>query len=247
MSEKVENRQLVVPGEVLAEGMDYLPGEGTYRNQKQILASMLGLVEFKGRLVRIIALNGKYIPKADDPVIGIVTEVSYNKWNVDINCPYPALMLVGDASDRYIDTNKDKLSSFFDVGDAIICQIKRIDETMTAFVTARGPGLRKLHEGRLIKVQAAKVPRIIGRSASMVKMIKEHTGSRMFVGQNGIIWIEGGDEELAIAAVRKIEREAHIPGLTDRMSEFLTSGGKKKAPKPKKKPKAEKKDKKESE
>jgi len=222
MSEIAENRQLVVPGEVLAEGMDYLPGDGAYRNQKNILSSTLGLVEFKGRLVKVIPLNGKYMPKKDDPVIGIVKEVGYNKWTLDLNGPYDAFMLVGDASDRYIDTNRDKLASIFGVGDAVICQIKKIDENLAVFVTARGPGLRKLHEGRIIHVKAAKIPRIIGKSASMVKMIKEFTGTRMFVGQNGIIWVDGGDEALAVEAVRKIEAEAHVPGLTDRMKAFLS-------------------------
>ncbi len=221
MPENVENRQLVVPGKVLAKGMEFLPGDGAYRDKDEIRASVLGLVNFKGRAIRVIPLNGKYFPKRDDPVIGIIKEVGYNSWNLDINCPYEARMLVGDASDRYIDTNRHKLASVFNVGDAVICQIKKVDENMAVFVTARGPGLRKVTEGELIRVKAAKIPRIIGKNASMVKMIKEYTESRMFVGQNGIVWVQGGNSELVKKAIRKIEAEAHMPGLTDRMKEFL--------------------------
>lgn len=222
MSEKVENRQLVVPGKVLAEGMEFLPGDGAYRDNDEIRASVLGLVNFRGRAIKVIPLNGKYLAKRDDPVIGIIKNVGYNSWSLDINSPYEARMLVGDASDRYIDTNRHKLASIFGIGDVVICQIKKVDENMMVFVTARGPGLRKVHEGNLVYVKAAKIPRIIGKNASMVKLIKEFTESRVFVGQNGIIWIQGGDEALAEKAVKKIEAEAHQVGLTDKMKEFLS-------------------------
>ena len=108
MSENVENRQLVVPGKVLAEGMEFLPGDGAYRDNNEIRASVLGLVNFRGRAIKVIPLNGKYLAKRDDPVIGIIKNVGYNSWSLDINSPYEARMLVGDASDRYIDTNRHK-------------------------------------------------------------------------------------------------------------------------------------------
>ena len=40
----VQNKNIVVPGEVLARGMDYLPGQGTYRLGENIHAGKLGLV-----------------------------------------------------------------------------------------------------------------------------------------------------------------------------------------------------------
>ncbi|EQD74645.1 exosome complex RNA-binding protein Rrp4 [mine drainage metagenome] len=57
----------------------------------------------------------------------------------------------------------------------------------------------------------------------MVNLIKEHTGTRIVIGQNGLIWIDGTLESIlkATAAIKKIEREAHTTGLTDRMTEYL--------------------------
>ncbi len=55
-------------------------------------------------------------------------------------------------------------------------------------------------------------------------MIKEQTQARIVVGQNGRIWIVGkevGDEIKVIRAIRKIEREAHTTGLTDRVRELF--------------------------
>ena len=43
------------------------------------------------------------------------------------------------------------------------------------------------------------------------------------VGQNGLVWINGTPEGelLAVKAIRKIEEESHLSGLTDRIKEFL--------------------------
>ena len=62
----------------------------------------------------------------------------------------------------------------------------------------------------------------------MVNLIKEYTDTRIVIGQNGLIWIEGTPENIlrATAAIKKIEREAHTTGLTDRMTEYLKGDAK---------------------
>ena len=58
-------------------------------------------------------------------------------------------------------------------------------------------------------------------------MIKDYTGCRITVGQNGMAWIYGDDpqkELIAIKAIEKIQAESHIPGLTDRIKKFLERG-----------------------
>ena len=219
----MNERKIVTPGEVLAEGMDFLPGDGAYRSGSNIRAGVLGLSNVRDRLVGVIPLEGRYMPKTNDPVIAVITEVRYNNWGLDINSPYDATMMIGEATERFIDLKKDRMSNYFDIGDVVICKIKDVEENMSVMVTAKGPGLRKLTEGRLIDVKPAKIPRVIGKNASMVKMIKDHTGSRIFVGQNGRIWISGGDEELAVKVIRRIEAEAHKAGLTDSIKEMLES------------------------
>ena len=54
-------------------------------------------------------------------------------------------------------------------------------------------------------------------------MIKDATGCSISVGQNGLVWINGSadGELLAVNAIRKIEAESHLSGLTDRIKEFL--------------------------
>ena len=72
---KVENKSVVVPGEVLSEGMDYLPSQGTYREGENIRAQRLGLVNIDGKVIKIIPLSGRYTPKKGDTVIGKVIDV----------------------------------------------------------------------------------------------------------------------------------------------------------------------------
>ena len=50
----VKEKEIVVPGEVLAEGMDNLPGVGTYREGEQILAGRLGLTYIDGRTIKFV-------------------------------------------------------------------------------------------------------------------------------------------------------------------------------------------------
>lgn len=217
-------KQIVVPGETLARGLDFLPGEGTYRDGETIRSSVLGLSATAGRLVKVIPLGGRYIPKEGDLVIGVVNEVRFSNWEMDINSPYGATLPISEATDQYIDTRRDDLSSFYDVGDTVIAEIIVVDDHMNVNVTLRGPGLRKLREGKVVDVASAKVPRIIGKSGSMVRLIKEATGCQIVVGQNGKVWLKGpnaGSEEKAMRAIRTVEAEAHTSGLTDRIKALL--------------------------
>ena len=52
-----EKKQLVIPGEMLAEG-EYLPGENTYMEQNKIYSSRIGLVDTDNKKVNVVALKG---------------------------------------------------------------------------------------------------------------------------------------------------------------------------------------------
>ena len=65
----INEKDIVVPGEALAEGMDYLPGSGTYRLDDKIIAKKLGLVNISGRAIKLVALSGRYLPKYGDKII----------------------------------------------------------------------------------------------------------------------------------------------------------------------------------
>lgn len=218
----VEDKSVVVPGEAIAEGMDFLPGFGTYRNGDKIHASRLGVVTADGRALKIIPLTGSYLPKKNDVIIGKVIDVTMNGWRVDTNSAYTAMLMLKDGSSDYIARGAD-LTSYYQLGDYIVCKITKVTSQKLVDLTMKGPGLRKLGGGRLIQVNPYKVPRIIGKQGSMVTLIKQATECKIIVGQNGLIWLQGEPEKevKAVSAIKKIERESHTQGLTENIKQYL--------------------------
>ena len=78
-------RKIVVPGEIIVEGEDYLPGEGTRREGTSIVASKFGLAEEAGRVIKLIPIFGAFIPRRNNVVIGRVTDITHAGWLVDID------------------------------------------------------------------------------------------------------------------------------------------------------------------
>lgn len=225
----VKEKDIVVPGEPLAEGMDYLPGSGTYRLKEKIIAKVLGLVNINGRALKLVPLSGRYLPKIGDKVIGKVSDITMSGWIMGINTAYSAFLSMRDASTRYVKKGED-LTRYYDVGDFVRAKIVNVTSQNLVDLTMKEPGLNKLKGGRIIKINPHKVPRVIGKQGSMVSLIKQKTNCNIVVGQNGLVWIQSDNfdnELIAEKAVRKIAEEAHLGGLTERMEKFLDKGGKK--------------------
>ncbi len=217
-----KNKSIVVPGEELASGMDFLPSFGTYRDKDKIVASRLGMVNVDGKIIRITPLSGRYSPRKGDMIIGKIVDVSYSGWRVDTNSAYPAMLSIKDATSEFVNRGAD-LIQFFDIDDYIVTSIFNVTSQKLIDITMKGPGLRKLVGGRIIQINTNKVPRIIGKQGSMISMVKDATGCKIIVGQNGLLWLAGEPkmELLAVETIKKIEDEAHMSGLTEKIKNFL--------------------------
>lgn len=218
-----EDKQVVIPGDVLAEGMDYLPGKGAFRENEQIVASRLGLMNMSGRILNVIPLSGPYVPKRDDVVIGYVRDMSYSSWFVDIGYAYEASLSMKDATADFIERGSS-LSDYFAIGEIILTRVTNVTKEGNIDLTMKGPGLRKLHGGKIFEVPSSKVPRVVGKQGSMISLIKEKTGCTIFAGQNGRIWIRGSGpeaEKIATEAIQLIHEKAHTSGLTEKVAAFL--------------------------
>lgn len=215
-----QKREVVVPGQLLAEGR-YRASFGTYHENDKIYSSLVGLAELRGNTVKVVALEGAYIPKEGDLVIGIITMVAGNNWKVDIGGPYGASLHANNALRR---PYSDDISEYMNIGDVISAEIQAFDRASGPFLTMKGRGLQVLEGGMILEVSPAKIPRIIGRRGSMINMINDHLRIDSMVGQNGRIWIKTNDIarlRLAIKAFRTIEEQAHTSNLTDRISTML--------------------------
>jgi len=218
----VENRVVVVPGEQLAVGMDFVSSHGTYRDDEVIFSNILGLVSIDGRVIKVVPLSGLYLPVRGDVVIGRVVDVLLSGWRIDINSPYSSVLSLKEATSDFISRGSD-ITRYFNFDDWVVVKIVNVSVQNVVDVSAKGPGLRRLGVGRIVYISPNKVPRLIGKQGSMVKMINDITGCRVVVGKNGVIWLQGDPEaELKVVdAIKKIEREAHVGGLTDRIKVFL--------------------------
>ena len=213
-------RQIVLPGAFLAKADEKKAGKGTFIENGGIYSARLGILEERGNYINVIPLSGVYEPSVGDTVIGIVEEAMRNAWLIDINAPYPALLGVEEIPWKI---NYGETAKYLKAGEMVIAIIARIDEARNIELTMKGKPCRKIEDGFIVEIQPTKVPRVIGKNASMLSIIKKYTGCWIFVGQNGRIWLKCPEEKLGVAieAIKKIESEAHTVGLTQRIEKML--------------------------
>jgi exosome complex component RRP4 len=217
-----QSKSVAVPGELLAKGMDCIPSFGTYREGENVYASRMGLVNISGKVLKIIPLNGAYVPKRGDVIIGQVKDVLVSGWKLELNSAYIGILSLKDGTSEFVARGAD-LTKYYELGDYLMVSVINVTSQKLIDLSMRGPGLRKLNGGRIIKVSSQKVPRVIGKHGSMVSMIKTATDCKILVGQNGIVWLSGepSGEVLVEKAIKMIEEQAHVSGLTDSIKEFL--------------------------
>jgi len=218
-----KERDFVIPGEKLVDSMEFLPGRNCFREGNAIYAKKIGLLTLEGRVISVIPLNGVYMPVRGDMVIGEVTDIQGNGWVINIKAPYDAYLPLSGVS-GFIDTNKTDISKIYDVGEILYGKINMVSSAKSIHLSMFDRICRKFTGGRIIYVNPAKVPRIIGRSGSMIDLIKRKTDTRVVVGQNGVVWIEGERENFVIDVIRFIEEKSHMEGLTNEVEKVLERG-----------------------
>ena len=215
-----EERKVIIPGEVIASGNDYLPGEGTEKRGDEIVALRYGLAEETNKLVKVIPLSGVYMPRKGNVIIGKVENITFNGWVIDIGTTENAFLPLMEVP-RFV--NKDGLDEIMDIGDMVISKIIGINKRGID-VTIKARGFGRIDEGLIFQINPNKVPRIIGKEGSMIKLIKDETGCDITVGQNGIIWVKGDkmeNELLSKKAIAFVSERSFIKGLTDELKKWF--------------------------
>ena len=213
-------RKLVIPGEEIAKGDDFLPGENTEKRGDSIIALKYGLAEESNKLMRIIPLSGAYSPRRGNSVIGKVVMITFNGWVIDIGAADNAFLSLMEVP-RFV--NKDQLEEVLQIGDMLTAKIWAINKRGID-LSIKDRGLGRIDEGMTMKINPNKVPRLIGKEGSMIKIVKDETGCNITVGQNGIIWLKGDkveNELFAKKAIEFIESKSYISGLTDEVQKWF--------------------------
>ncbi len=214
----VVDKSVAIPGDLLSDDASRA-GEGTYVEDGKVYAHYYGIINDREK-IKIIPITSKYIPKRNDVIIGIVTDIGFSNWIIDINSPYDALLHISEYPERLEMYN---MSKHLRIGEMIMAHISDVDYKMKTELTMQDEHAGILRNGRLIEISHNRIPRLIGRNGSMINMLHKECKCKIFVAQNGRVWLSGREEnvDLACEAILKIDNEAHTSGLTDRISEFL--------------------------
>jgi exosome complex component RRP4 len=219
-----EKRQIVVPGETIVSGNEFLPGDGAYRDGEEVVAGRYGIANIFEKHVRVVPVNGAYYPRRGNTIIGTIVDITFNGWLIDFGGAQNAFLPVAEVP-RYV--NKNEMAEFLDFGESVIVKVWDVKSRgVDASMKMRGFG--KIEGGMIISIGPNKVPRVIGREGSMVKMIKGATGCDVTVGQNGKVWISGKDTDSEVATRKIVEfiaDNATINGLTEKVEGFIKDLG----------------------
>ncbi len=224
MSAKFETRDVVIPGDLIYEGK-IRTGDNTYKEDGNIYATRVGLVNYGNDRVTVIALEAGFVPLVGDLVIGEVRDIELGQWKVNIGSDKNAILTVKDAINKPFRSYLD-MTRILDVGDTIVAKIVDLDRSRTAILSIIGRDLGRVHEGFIINITPSKIPRLIGKKGSMINMILRETRCHVTIGQNGRVLIQGrdrSDEELAVRVINKVDAEAHTSGLTSRIQAYFTA------------------------
>ncbi|MCS7097081.1 MAG: exosome complex RNA-binding protein Rrp4 [Candidatus Methanomethylicia archaeon] len=219
-----KTRTFIFPGDIISEG-HFKPSVYTYYEGNQVFSSVFGLCEFKNKkAVNVIPLQGFYIPRVGDTVIGIVIDNSPTSWHVDINSPYIAILQVSDAVSKPVDVAREDIRRFLKTGDILMAEIIAFDKLRSPLLSIKGKNLGKLENGTLITLSPVKIPRLIGKRGSMINMIKKELNYKIVMGRNGRIWVSSTDPQivnLVKTIVSFVEEKSHLPGLTNKVKELI--------------------------
>jgi exosome complex component RRP4 len=158
-------------------------------------------------------LFGYYMPEVNDIIIGKVIDVLSNGWLVDINSPYVGKLSLKDTG---VDPN-----DLYTYGDYILCQIVRM--TKNKLIDLEIKKKEKLNDGLILKVDPARIPRLIGKNSSMLNLIKEYLKIDIIIGKNGRIYLNGNVNDIlkAVDIIRFVINNSYKRGLTEKVKEIL--------------------------
>ncbi|NPE26983.1 KH domain-containing protein [Methanococcoides sp. SA1] len=219
-----EKRQIVVPGETVVSGNEFLPGDGAYRDGEDVVANRYGIANIFEKHVRVVPVSGAYYPKRGNTIIGTIVDITFNGWLIDFGGAQNAFLPVAEVP-RYV--NKNEMAEFLNFGESVIVKVWDV-KSRGVDVSMKMRGYGKVDGGMIVSVGPNQVPRIIGKEGSMVKLIKGATGCDVTVGQNGKVWIAGKDTDGEVNAKKIVEFIAEhtiMDGLTEKVEAIIKDMG----------------------
>ena len=217
-SDSGNSRSLVLPGDILETKSK--PGWGIFRSEGIVHSSVLGYSSDRSGYVNVNPITGRYNRKVGDKIVAICVETGPSVWRMDIGSSFNSTLHHSESGWKvpFGDTAR-----FLSIGDAIWAEVFMVDAAGSHQISLKKDDCRKLYSGTVVKLDPTNVSRVIGKQGSMITTIREKTQTRIQIGQNGYIWIDGKGEDIALAqkAVEMINRESTSKGLTKKIEKLL--------------------------
>ncbi|HIH40655.1 MAG TPA: KH domain-containing protein [Halobacteria archaeon] len=212
------SKDIVIPGYLFGENIN--GGDGTFRDGNKVYSAIYGVAKRVNNKVEVISLKGKYNPKKGDLLIGIVTEITFSMWILNINSPYDGFLYL---SDYFKKIEKEDMSKELRIGETVVAKVKEIETPMRVNLTLNDNRCKVIRTGVVVDVPYAKIPVIIGKGGSTINLIKKETNCDIFVAQNGRVWINGSDEmiKLVINIIKTIEKEECSDNISEKITKLI--------------------------
>ena len=211
-------RKLVLPGDLMETKSK--PGKGIFRKDGRVHASVVGHSSDKSGYINVNGIKGRYNPKTGDKIVAVCAETGPSIWRMDIGASFNSTLHHSESGWKvpFGDTAR-----FLSIGDAVWAEIFMVDAAGSHQISLKKDDCRKLYSGTIVKINPTNVPRVIGKQGSMITTIREKTQTRIQIGQNGYIWIDGKGDDISLAqkAVEMINEEATSKGLTKKIEKLL--------------------------
>ena len=217
-SSSESTRKSVLPGDLMETKSK--PGRGIFRKDGRIHASVVGHSSDKSGYINVNGIKGRYNPKTGDKIVAVCAETGPSIWRMDIGASFNSTLHHSESGWKvpFGDTAR-----FLSIGDAVWAEIFMVDAAGSHQISLKKDDCRKLYSGTIVKINPTNVPRVIGKQGSMITTIREKTQTRIQIGQNGCIWIDGKGDDISLAqkAVEMINEEATSKGLTKKIEKLL--------------------------
>ena len=153
-------QRIVVPGEKINDTQIRIDNALTDRNGTY--ACILGIYDEEKKI--LVPLEGLWLPRHGDTVIGVVEENKANMYIINLNAPYKGIAL-----SKFMETE-------LSVGDMVVATVKELVKGGTVMLLRP----QSLQGGKLMSIKPSKVPRIIGKSNTMIRQIISPSSPKAF-------------------------------------------------------------------
>lgn len=226
-------KEIVTPGEKLSDKAEPIVG-GAYLKDGKIYSQYMGVLYKSSNGILVVPLEGKYVAKEGDEIIGLVIKEDNFGYVLDTkscrepyiskraleksqeNSPSGKTALRGKHFEKNLGERTLREPSL-SLGDVVLVRVSGVNEVKDVSLEI----VYKLTGGVLLDISSKKVPRVIGKHKSMLSVIEKYSASHVVVGANGFLYVKGGKPEVVTKALELITKYSPVDNLTDKIDAYL--------------------------